>query len=118
LNRAYYIPGLVVLALGFAAFVIDFIQYHPFSSVPAADFILMGGLILSGLITLAAGKASLFAGGLLMLATWLVWNYAPVPQFYGEGDMFYRITLPILAVLFLLAGVFAALANRKKRKRK
>ena len=116
-NNTQSISGLIIFLLGFIALVINLIQFQPLSAAPTADFILMSGLMLSGLVTLIPGKASPVIGGFLMLATWIVWNYAPVPQMHGQGDIWYRVSLPVLAVLFILAGVIAV-ANREKRKRK
>jgi len=108
------VSGLFIFLLGFVCLIIDLIQFHPLSASPTADFILMGGFMFAGLVTLFAGKASPIVGGFLVLVTWYIWNNAPVEQQYGEGDIFLRVFLPFLALLFILAGVLVAVAYRKK----
>jgi hypothetical protein len=119
-NNTQAISGLFIFLLGFIALIVDLIQFQPLSTAPTTDFILMGGLMLSGLATLFTGKASPIIGGFLLLATWFVWDYmfVQVCVGWGGGDIWYRVSLPILAALFIFAGAIVAVANRKKRKRK
>lgn len=112
-NNTQAIAGLLIFLLGFTALVINLIQHHPFTAAPTADFILIGGLIVSGLATLLAGKASLFIGGFLLLGTWFVWNFAPVPQQQGEGDIWYRASLLTLAFLFIILAVIIRVYRKR-----
>lgn len=73
--------------------------------------------MLSGLVTVFSGKASLIIGGLLTLATWFIWNIAPVNQQMGDGDIIFRTYLPILGFLFLLIGVVVFVASRSKKRK-